>query len=47
MTRGMEDGQVGDSLVEDVIVVEPVTVPETKLDLVDSQRLLEAAMTLP
>ncbi len=47
MTRGMEDGQGGDSLVEDVIVVEPVTVPETKLDLVDSQRMLEAAMTMP
>ena len=36
-----------DTVVEDVVVVEPVTVPETKLDLLDSQRMLESAMTMP
>ena len=47
MTTGAEDRPGTDSPVEDLVVVEPVTVPETKLDLLDSERMLEATMTMP
>ena len=46
MTSGMDDGG-RDSLVDDRLVIEPVTVPETKLDLLDSERMLEATMSMP
>ena len=47
MRSGTEDRPGEDSVVEDRVVVEPVTVPETKLDLLDSERMFEAAMTMP
>ena len=44
---GTEDQAGRDSMVDDRVVIEPVDVPETKLDLLDSQRMLEATMTMP
>ncbi len=44
---GFDDQPGTDSMVDDRVVIEPVTVPETKLDLLDSERMLEATMTMP
>ena len=44
---GPQDRSGGEPVVEDRVVVQPVTVAETKLDLLDSRRMLEAALTTP
>ncbi|MDQ4069618.1 MAG: bifunctional phosphoglucose/phosphomannose isomerase [Actinomycetota bacterium] len=44
---GSDDSHGTDSMVGDRVVVQPVTVPETKLDLLDSERMLEAALSMP